>query len=144
MIIFWLSQDSNVTPPVALASFTAAAIAKCKPMAAGIASWKLAKGLYIVPVLFAYTPFLSGDWGDAFTVFGFAVFGTYGLAGFLQGGLERPMGWPMRTLSGAAGIAAMWPDSLLINGFGAVAVLAVLVLNLKFGKVPAQQALSVG
>ncbi|MCG3267229.1 TRAP transporter fused permease subunit, partial [Yoonia sp. I 8.24] len=28
MIIFWLSQDSNVTPPVALAAFTAAAIAK--------------------------------------------------------------------------------------------------------------------
>ncbi|MEL6584176.1 MAG: TRAP transporter fused permease subunit [Pseudomonadota bacterium] len=141
MIIFWLSQDSNVTPPVALASFTAAAIAKCKPMAAGIASWKLAKGLYIVPVLFAYTPFLSGNWGDALTVFAFAVFGTYGLAGLLQGGLERPMGWPLRVLSGLAGIAAMWPDSLLINAGGALAVLAVLAVNLRFGRVPETQTI---
>ncbi|MEL6960065.1 MAG: TRAP transporter fused permease subunit, partial [Pseudomonadota bacterium] len=40
MIIFWLSQDSNVTPPVALAAFTAAAIAKAPAMATGVASWK--------------------------------------------------------------------------------------------------------
>ncbi|MEO0830831.1 MAG: TRAP transporter fused permease subunit, partial [Pseudomonadota bacterium] len=44
MIIFWLSQDSNVTPPVALAAFTAAAIAKAPAMGTGVASWKLAKG----------------------------------------------------------------------------------------------------
>ena len=32
LIIFWLSQDSNVTPPVCLAAFTAAAISKTPPM----------------------------------------------------------------------------------------------------------------
>ena len=36
MIIFWLSQDSNVTPPVCLTAFTAAAIAKSPPMATGL------------------------------------------------------------------------------------------------------------
>jgi TRAP-type uncharacterized transport system fused permease subunit len=60
MIIFWLSQDSNVTPPVCLTAFAAAAIAKTKPMATGVMSWKLAKGLYLMPVLFAYTNFLGG------------------------------------------------------------------------------------
>ena len=35
MIIFWLSQDSNVTPPVCLAAFTGAAIAGTPPMATG-------------------------------------------------------------------------------------------------------------
>ena len=74
MIVFWLSQDSNVTPPVCLAAFTAAAIAKSPPMATGVQAWKLAKGLYIVPVLFAYSPLLSGNWAQAFMVFGFAVF----------------------------------------------------------------------
>ncbi|MGD8498269.1 MAG: TRAP transporter fused permease subunit, partial [Chromatiales bacterium] len=68
MLIFWLSQDSNVTPPVCLAAFAAATIAKSPPMATGFTAWKLAKGLYIVPLLFAYTPFLSGDWGDAFRI----------------------------------------------------------------------------
>ena len=33
LIVFWLSQDSNVTPPVCLAAFTAAGIAKSPPMA---------------------------------------------------------------------------------------------------------------
>ena len=49
MIIFWLSQDSNVTPPVCLTAFAAAAIAKTPPMKTGLMAWKIAKGLYIVP-----------------------------------------------------------------------------------------------
>jgi TRAP-type uncharacterized transport system fused permease subunit len=53
LIIFWLSQDSNVTPPVCLAAFAAAGIAGTPPMATGMTSWKLAKGLYLVPLLFA-------------------------------------------------------------------------------------------
>jgi len=46
LIVFWLSQDSNVTPPVCLAAFTAAGIAKSPPMATGVEAWKIAKGLY--------------------------------------------------------------------------------------------------
>ena len=44
LIIFWLSQDSNVTPPVCLVAFAAAAIAGTKPMRTGLTSWKIAKG----------------------------------------------------------------------------------------------------
>ena len=131
MIIFWLSQDSNVTPPVALASFTAAAIAKAPAMATGVQSWKLAKGLYIVPVLFAYTPLLSGDWGAMLTVFAFAVFGIYGLAAGLQGCMERPIGWPLRAVALAAGIACMWPYSIAVQLAGVAVVIALLILSVK-------------
>jgi TRAP transporter 4TM/12TM fusion protein len=132
MIIFWLSQDSNVTPPVALAAFTAAAIAKAPAMATGVASWKLAKGLYIVPVLFAYTPFLSGDWPAMIQVFFFGVIGIYALSASLQGCMERPFGLVMRTLSLLAGLACLWPEALLLNLGGVVAVLALLVWNTRF------------
>ncbi|MDP2286458.1 MAG: TRAP transporter fused permease subunit, partial [Pseudohongiella sp.] len=64
LIIFWLSQDSNVTPPVCLASFAAAGIAGTPPMATGLTSWKLAKGLYLVPLLFAYSPLITGTWPE--------------------------------------------------------------------------------
>ncbi len=137
MIIFWLSQDSNVTPPVALAAFTAAAIAKAPAMATGVASWKLAKGLYIVPVLFAYTPFLSGNWSEMITVFAFGVVGVYGLAAALQGCMEKPFGIAMRVVAGAAGLATLWPGLLLVNIAGAVAVIALLVFNIKFMSRPA-------
>lgn len=131
MIIFWLSQDSNVTPPVALAAFTAAAIAKSPAMGTGVASWKLAKGLYIVPVLFAYTPFLSGDWPTMLTIFCFACIGVYGLAAALQGCMEKPMGIATRKLSFLAGIACMWPDFLAVNIVGALTVIGLLLWNVR-------------
>ena len=133
MIIFWLSQDSNVTPPVALAAFTAAAIAKAPAMATGVASWKLAKGLYIVPVLFAYTPFLSGNWSEMLTVFAFAVVGVYAIAAALQGCMEKRFGPVMRVLSLAAGLAALWPSVLILNVAGVIATIALLVWNIKTG-----------
>ncbi len=131
MIIFWLSQDSNVTPPVALAAFTAAAIAKAPAMATGVASWKLAKGLYIVPIMMAYTPFLSGDWPAMITIFAFGVVGIYGLAGALQGCLERPVGLLERLILAVAGAACVWPTEIWINLVAAVIVLGLLVINMR-------------
>ena len=62
MIVFWYSQDANVTPPVSLASFAGAGIAKANPMKTAFTSWKLAKGLYIIPIIMAYRPLLGmGD-----------------------------------------------------------------------------------
>ncbi|MBB6170556.1 TRAP transporter 4TM/12TM fusion protein [Nocardiopsis mwathae] len=58
MIVYWYSQDSNVTPPVALAAFSAAGIAGSDPMRTGLAAWKFAKGIYLIPLLMAYSPLL--------------------------------------------------------------------------------------
>ncbi len=131
MIIFWLSQDSNVTPPVALAAFTASAIAKASAMRTGLLSWKVAKGLYIVPILFATTPILSGDWGEAFLIFGFAVFGIYGLAGALSGAMEAPLSIFERAIAGVAGVACLWYGLWAANVAGALVVLALLGLSVR-------------
>ncbi len=142
MIIFWLSQDSNVTPPVALAAFTAAAIARAPAMGTAVMSWKLAKGIYIVPVLFAYTPLLSGDWSAMLTVFAFSVVGIYGLASAMQGCMERPMGLSIRAVALVAGGACLWPSDIRIQIAGAVVILALLMLNIRgiFTKPLAQNA----
>jgi len=58
MIVFWLSLDSNITPPVALGPFAAAAIAGADPMRAGWNCFRFAKVIYVMPVLFAYTHIL--------------------------------------------------------------------------------------
>lgn len=131
MVIFWLSQDSNVTPPVCLAAFTAAAIAKSPPMTTGLVSWKIAKGLYIVPILFAYTPLLSGDWGAALTIFGFALVGIYGLAAALQGWMEARVPLILRLLVAGGAIACLWPNAIAVNSAGVAAVALVFVLNLR-------------
>jgi TRAP transporter 4TM/12TM fusion protein len=131
MIIFWLSQDSNVTPPVCLAAFTAAAIAKSPPMYTGLMSWKIAKGLYIVPVLFAYTPILSGDWLAALHVFAFATIGIYGIAAALQGCMEAPLNPLLRALAFLAGVASVWPGSWTVDVAGAVGVLLLLAWSVR-------------
>jgi len=59
MIVFWYSQDANVTPPVSLASFAGAGVAGANPMRTAFTSWKLAKGLYIIPLVMAYRPLLG-------------------------------------------------------------------------------------
>ncbi|MFZ5648156.1 MAG: TRAP transporter permease [Bacillota bacterium] len=56
LIIFWASLIANVNPPVCLAAFAAAAIAKAEPMKTGWTSLIFAQPLYIMPFTFAYAP----------------------------------------------------------------------------------------
>jgi TRAP transporter 4TM/12TM fusion protein len=61
MIIFWLSQDANITPPVCLAAYAAAGIAGADPLKTGVAALKYAKIIYLVPLLIVYTPLIDGS-----------------------------------------------------------------------------------
>ncbi len=133
MIIFWLSQDSNVTPPVCLTAFAAAAIAGSGQMRTGLTAWKLAKGLYVVPVLFAYTPFLYGDWVQVLSIFAFALLALYALACAFQGWLGRPLGWLARALLGAAALAMLWPGSDWVHGAGALVLAGLVVRAYRYG-----------
>ncbi len=131
MIIFWLSQDSNVTPPVCLAAFAAAAIAKTPPMATGLTAWRIAKGLYIIPVLFAYTPILSGDWSAALQISLFAAIGIYALAAGFEGFAEQPLKLVLRPFIFAGGIALIWPMPMLWHAVIGAGVLLLFVINAK-------------
>lgn len=59
MIVYWLSQDSNITPPVCIAAFAGATIAQANPWLTAINSFKFAKFLYLAPFLFGYVPAFS-------------------------------------------------------------------------------------
>ncbi|MDY6891645.1 MAG: TRAP transporter permease [Pseudomonadota bacterium] len=128
MIIFWLSQDSNVTPPVCLTAFAAAAIAHTPPMATGFTAWKISKGLYVVPLLFAYTAFIGGSWSEVVTIFSFAVLGMYAFVGFMEGYLEGRLSLPLRLASGACAIALLWPHGQLVYDLAAAVAFAGLLL----------------
>lgn len=91
LIVFWLSQDSNLTPPVCLAAFAAAAIAKTPPMKTGLVSWKIGKGMYILPLLFAFTPIITGEWLERIEVFIFAFFGILSFSIVMEGFWDKKM-----------------------------------------------------
>jgi TRAP transporter 4TM/12TM fusion protein len=71
MIIFWFSQDSTITPPICMTAFVAARIANAPPMKTGWQSVMMAKGLYLIPFIFAFGDLLSESFLDIF--FDFAV-----------------------------------------------------------------------
>jgi len=131
MIIFWLSQDSNVTPPVCLAAFTGAAIAGTPPMSTGLQSWKIAKGLYIVPLLFAYTPFLGGSWLEITLIFVFALFGLYAFTCALQGHMEASIGWFSRLTLLILAFLLLKPSSFLIHAAAALCFVFFFTMNIK-------------
>lgn len=134
LIIFWLSQDSNVTPPVCLAAFTAAGIAGSPPMATGVESWKIAKGLYIVPLIFAYTPMIGGDLYTVVHIGFFALFGMYAFTTLLQRYSEGPMPiWLYPVMIGGAALS-FWPMELAANIAGAVIVSSMVFFTSRAAK----------
>ena len=129
LIVFWLSQDSNVTPPVCLAAFTAAGIAGSRPMATGVEAWKIAKGLYIVPLMFAYTPLIGASTFEAARIGFFALFGIYALNALIQRHAEGPVPWWGWLLLVVGGAGAFMPLLWWANVGGAAAVVLAVAAS---------------
>jgi TRAP transporter 4TM/12TM fusion protein len=87
MIVYWLSQDSNITPPVCIAAFAGATIAKANMWRTAFSSFKFAKFLYLGPFLFGYVPgfSLNGSGMDIVKAFVLILIGTYVYAFLLSG-----------------------------------------------------------
>jgi TRAP-type uncharacterized transport system fused permease subunit len=86
MIVYWLSQDSNITPPVCIAAFAGATIAKANMWRTAFASFKFAKFLYLGPFLFGYVPAfsLNGTGWDIVKAFTLILIGTWGYSYLLS------------------------------------------------------------
>jgi TRAP transporter 4TM/12TM fusion protein len=112
LIIFWLSQDSNLTPPVCLAAFAAAGIAGTSPMRTGVMSWKLGKGLYIIPLLFAFTPLITGTWAERVEIFAFSFVGLAAFAIAVEGFWDVKTTWFERLMFGTAAVLLFTQDAL--------------------------------
>ncbi len=87
MIVYWLSQDSNITPPVCIAAFAGATIAKANMWKTAFTSFKFAKFLYLGPFLFGYVPgfSLNGSATDILVSFVLIFFGTWAYSWLLSG-----------------------------------------------------------
>jgi len=130
LVVFWYSQDSNVTPPIALAAFAGSAIAGSKPMETSVQAWKFAKGLYLIPLFMVYNPemVLGGPlpvvlWTGAIAILALAAF-----AAAIEGWLFAPMDVLSRLLVIPATIAVFHPDQA-IEMAGAAVLVGVLALN---------------
>jgi len=130
LVVFWYSQDSNVTPPVALAGFAGAAIAGSKPLETSVQAWKFAKGLYLIPLFMVYNPsIIEGGpiplvlWNGAIAIIALVAF-----AAVLEGYLWGPMPVWMRIALLPAIVAVFWP-SLAVEATGAGVAVVLMAMN---------------
>ncbi|AUN94406.1 TRAP transporter permease [Pseudazoarcus pumilus] len=130
LVVFWYSQDSNVTPPVALAGFAGAAIAGAKPMATSMQAWKFAKGLYLIPCFMVFNPeiILGGPWEIVAWNVVIAFVALAAFAAALEGYLFAPMDGVSRVLIVPATVAIFYPD-FTVEAAGLVTLIAVLGFN---------------
>ena len=130
LVVFWYSQDSNVTPPVALAGFAGAAIAGGKPMATSMQAWKFAKGLYLIPCFMVFNPeiIMGGPWEIIVwnVIIAFTALAAFAAA--LEGYLFGPMDAFSRLLIVPALVAIFWPN-FMVEVFGFVTMVLVMGFN---------------
>ncbi len=109
MFVFYFGILADLTPPVALACFAAAPIAKESGLKISIEAIKVAAAGFVIPFMAVYTPALMlqaggplaetiGYWpAVAYIVFKTVLcIGMWGAA--VIGWLGRPLGWPLRIL----------------------------------------------
>jgi TRAP transporter 4TM/12TM fusion protein len=130
LLVFWYSQDSNVTPPVALAGFAGAAVAGSRPMETSLQAWKFAKGLYLVPLFMVFNEaiILGGPlplvlWSGLLAIAAMTAF-----AAMLEGFLWAPMAAWQRVALLPGIVAVYWP-SLAVEAGGLILIVVLLGLN---------------
>lgn len=123
LVVFWLSQDSSVTPPFALGSFIVAGISGGDAWKTSWHGFKYAKPLYFVPLLMLYSPFLmSSNPLEVLLATGVAAVGLIVMSAGFAGYYKAPLSWPMRIVLVAAATALFWPDLLTSLAGGAVSL----------------------
>lgn len=128
LLIFWLSLDSNITPPVAMGPFAAAAIAQADPMKTGWACFRFAKIIYVMPVLFAYTHILlTGTPAQNIAAIASATLGTILFSIMSTGFFYVKMNLIEWLLLAAATVLAFIPS--LATGVAAIAIFSAVFLS---------------
>ncbi len=99
MFVFYFGIMADLTPPVALAAFAAASIAKASPMKIGWKATHIAIAGFVIPYMAVYDPSLMVQGGTlldtAYVVFkALVAIGLWG--GAAVGYLYGPLGWPER------------------------------------------------
>lgn len=124
MFAFYFGVVSTITPPVALASFAAAAIAGSPPMSTAVESAKVGITKYLVPFVFVYNPSLLFEgplWLTAVSFFT-ALAGVWALSAAIEGWLRGQLGIALRgTLLGCAALL-LYPPQLPLLGMSGYAV----------------------
>ena len=119
MFAFYFGVVSTITPPVALASFAAAAIAKTPPMATAVESTRVGVAKYLAPLIFVYNPsllFVGPLWLTLVST-ALALTGLWVLSIGVEGWCKGPVTGLRRLALLVAAILLLFPPtSMIVDG----------------------------
>jgi TRAP-type uncharacterized transport system fused permease subunit len=119
LYVLYFGMMSMITPPIALAAFAAASIAKAPSMATGWASMRFGWTAYVIPILFVFSPTLilvGAPAAIAFTVVT-ATLGVWLVSAALAGYFSGPLSGLSRVMFGVAGLLALIPAEAFPGAF---------------------------
>jgi len=130
MFVFYGACLSSITPPVAMAAYTAAGIANASPIKIGILAVKLAIVTYIAPVFFVYSPELIGvgSVSQISLAFVSGIVGCLGLSIGIVGYFRSKLNPVMRILAIGGGLLCVYPG-LLTDSIGYALIISVIGIN---------------
>ncbi len=133
LYVLYFGMMSMITPPVAIAAFAAATLARSDPMKAGWSAVRFGWMAYVIPVLFILSPslLLIGDSTAIIIAFVSAVAGIWFVSIALAGYFVRPIAVPIRICFAIAGLSALvpagaFPSAELTDIAGVFAGLAIV------------------
>ncbi|MDV2856974.1 TRAP transporter permease [Oceanimonas sp. CAM02] len=112
LFVFYFGIVADITPPVCLAAYAGAGIARANPMKTGVTAVKLAIGAFIIPYVFIYHPILvlvDVNLPELIMALVFALLGMMAISSALIGYFIRPSSLPERAMLLAAGLAMIMP-----------------------------------
>lgn len=111
LFIVYIASMSAITPPVAVAAFAAASIAKANPVMIAVVACRIAMVAFILPFVFIYQPSLlmiGPVWQTVLSVAAVAL-GVLALNAAIEGYLFSRLGLAARVLMGAGGVGLFLP-----------------------------------
>jgi TRAP transporter 4TM/12TM fusion protein len=112
LYVLYFGMMSMITPPIALAAFAAAAIARAPAMATGWAAMRFGWAAYVIPVLFAFSPtlILIGAPVDIAFAIVTAILGVWLVSAALAGFFKDRLSTLKRWFFAGAGLLALVPS----------------------------------
>lgn len=132
MFVMYVASKSSITPPVAIASYAAAAVAGTDPWRTSLVAFRLGLSVFIIPFMFVYGPELLGM-APALEVAAVVVTATIGILALSVaciGWLFVDLSWYERVIAFGASLLLIQPnlttDSAGFAVFGGLALLGFL------------------
>jgi TRAP transporter 4TM/12TM fusion protein len=130
MFVFFFGIAADLTPPVALAAYAGAGIAKSEPMLTGVTAFKLALAGFIIPYIYVYNPmllFVNASFWPMAQAIATAVLGIFLLAASVVGFYKAKLAWWLRIIAFGGALGLLDPGDLTdIIGLSILAIIYIM------------------